>query len=322
MSIAAIASSSHGSLSLFTKPYAILGVPLGFSGRRSETRYAPEVLRGRGMVDRLRIVQPSLVDRGDVVVPTLNEERRSADGVRNLEATAAALAQAYERVAAVYAEGLRPIIIGGEHSVSIASIAAARLALTRALGPTARLGVLWIDAHADINLPASSPSGNIHGMPIRVLIGEGPELLTGIGGPGPKLNLDSLVYLGVRDIDQGERDILRRERVEVHTMREIDLLGMAAICHRALEFLHENTDGFIVSFDIDVADPLIAPGVGSTVRGGLTYRESHLLMEEIAASPKLLSLEIVEYCPPLDVLGETGEFAIGLLESALGKRIL
>jgi arginase len=309
--------------SVFTRPFALLGVPLGFSGRRFETRFAPEVLRSKGLVDRLRIIDSTVVDLGNVAISTLPiDETRTSEGVRNLEVTTASLALTFERLSEVYAQGYRPIVIGGEHSISIASVAAARNFLNQSLGHEARLGILWVDAHADINSPKSSPSGNIHGMPLRVLLNEGPEILNLIGGVGSKIEPGSLVYIGLRDIDREERYLLTQRSIKVFSMREIDLVGIASVITQALKFLNERVDAFVVSFDIDVCDPLIAPGVGSTVRGGLTYRESHFLMEEISTSSKVLTLEMMEYCPSLDSSGETAELTIGLLESALGKRIL
>jgi len=159
-------------------------------------------------------------------------------------------------------------------------------------------------------------------MPLRVLLNEGPEILSSIGGIGPKIDLSSLVYIGLRDLDREERQLLTERKVKVFSMREVDLVGIGAVITESLRFLNERVDAFVVSFDIDVCDPLIAPGVGSTVRGGLTYRESHFLMEEISMSSKVLSFEMVEYCPFLDPSGETAELTIGLIESALGKRIL
>jgi len=205
------------------------------------------------------------------------------------------------------------LYLGGDHSISIGSVAAAARS-----GP---VGVIWVDAHADFNTPETSPSGNIHGMPLAALIGEGANELVDIGFPGPKLQTAQIVQVGIRDLDEQERVRLVRSGIQVYTMRHVDELGMAAVARQALDRLR-HFPRLHVSLDMDSLDPDEAPGVGTPVPGGLTYREAHLLMEILGDSGRVESLDIVEINPILDTMNRTAELAVELATSLLGQRIL
>ena len=223
-----------------------------------------------------------------------------------------------------------PLVIGGDHSIAIGTIAGLAAsykeeeAELRKEDPKTEitLGLIWIDAHGDLNTPQTSPSGNIHGMPVAVCLGDGPKELTHIGGFGPKVHPNDVVLVGLRDLDRQEKTAILDSGVHAFTMKDIDERGMAAVMRDAINLATRNTDYLHVSFDIDSVDPRIAPGTGTTVFGGLTYREAHLAMEMIAESDALTSLELVEVNPILDVHNQTGQLAVDLIASALGKTIL
>src|SRR5262249_32481721 len=215
-------------------------------------------------------------------------------------------------------EGCLPIVLGGDHSVAIGSTAG----LARFLKPRGEsFGIVWFDAHADMNVPESTPSGNIHGMALAVALGLGDPNLTAVGGPAPKLSAQNAVLVGTRSVDDLERDVVRRSGIRVFTMRDIDERGMRAVMADTLGAATQGTRGVHVSLDMDFIDPGLAPGTGTTVRGGATEREAHLAMEMIADSGKLLSLELTEINPVLDERNRTARLAVDLALSALGKRV-
>jgi arginase len=185
-----------------------------------------------------------------------------------------------------------------------------------------RLGVIWFDAHADINTPETTPSGNIHGMPVSCLLGQGPDSLTSIGFPGPKVSPDNFALVGLRDIDDTEKRLLRDSRIRCFTMEDVDKRGMAAVMAEAIAVVSRGSDMLHVSFDIDAIDPRVAPGTGTPKLGGLTYREAHLAMEMLADTRRVTSIEVVEVNPVLDDRNSTAELAVGLIGSVLGNRIL
>jgi arginase len=212
-----------------------------------------------------------------------------------------------------------PLILGGDHSIAIGSIAGAA-AYCRKRGQS--LGLIWFDAHADMNTPETTPSGNIHGMPLSALLGYGPRELTDVAGFSPKLDPRCCAHVGARDVDRGERELIRKLGIRFFTMREIDERGMTACMDEAIAIVSRATAGYAVTFDVDVLDPGDAPGSGTLVRGGLTYREAHLGMEKIAEAGGMLSLEVVEINTALDVNNKTAELGVELILSALGKTIL
>ncbi len=218
------------------------------------------------------------------------------------------------------ASGAMPLILGGDHSLSIGSVSAVARHYAE---KDERIGVLWVDAHTDMNTPDITPSGNIHGMSLAVLNGLGhPDLVKMWGGEGPAVRAENVCVIGARDIDPAERELVRESGIRVFTMTEVDERGIAACMDEALERLTDGTAGFHLSFDLDGLDPMIAPGVGTPVAGGLTYREGHLVCEKVARSDALVSLELVELNPVLDQSNQSGRLGVELLASALGQAIL
>jgi arginase len=217
------------------------------------------------------------------------------------------------------AAGRMPLVLGGDHSISIGSVAGVSNHFHRA---AAEVGVIWLDAHGDSNTPETTPSGNVHGMSLAVSMGLGDAELTGLGGRAPKVDPRRVVLIGVRDLDPGERETLRRSGATVYTIREVDERGMRDVVGEAVRIAGAGTAGIHVSFDLDVIDPEDAPGVGTAITGGITYREAHLAMEILAESGRVVSLDLVEVNPVLDTRNQTAKLAVELTQSLLGKRIL
>jgi arginase len=301
------------------RPIKIIGVPMDLGANRRGVDMGPSALRIAGLQSRLAQLGYTVEDLGNIPV-NIPEVLRVADPRAKYLAEVADVNRLLaDRVEEIAAEGAIPLVLGGDQSISIGTIAGLA-AHYRRRGE--KIGVLWFDAHADMNTPETTPSGNIHGMPYAVSLGLGVPELTDLKGFRPKLDPHHCVLIGVRDVDALERENVRRSGVTVFTMRELDELGMRGVMERALEIASRGTAGFHVSLDMDFFDPFYAPGVGTPVPGGATYREGHLAMEMIADSQKLLSLEIVEVNPVLDVRNHTAEFAVELALSAFGKRIL
>jgi arginase len=272
----------------------------------------PSATRYAGLQARLAGLGHTVHDEGNVSVP--NPEEQVAEGTgRRLRAVTAVCQTIFEMGVRSIADGDFGIFLGGDHSISIGSIAAAAQD-----GP---VGVIWIDAHGDFNTPETSPSGNIHGMPVAALIGEGAESLVNIGYEGAKLQPPQIVQIGIRSLDAIERDRLAHSGIDVYTMRHIDEIGMATVARQALDRLR-HLPTIHVSLDMDSLDPAEAPGVGTPVPGGLTYREAHLLMEILGDSRRVTSLDIVEINPILDNGNKTALLAVELAASLLGQRIL
>jgi arginase len=224
-----------------------------------------------------------------------------------------------ERVRAHLGEGEFPLVIGGDHSIAMGTVAGAA-AHHRDRGES--IGLIWFDAHGDMNIPGVSPSGNIHGMPLAHLLGRGDPDLAGICGFSPKVDPKNVALIGVRDIDSGERRLIRESGIHAYTMREIDERGMAEVAREALDFVNDGTAGFHISFDVDGCDPSVIPGSGTLVPGGVNYREAHLLLEYCADTERLLSMEVVELNPFLDQGNVSAERTLQLILSAMGKSIL
>lgn len=271
----------------------------------------PSAIRYAGLKQRLSALGYEVKDCGDVSVPvrdTLPEE----GGMSFLEQVVKVCEQAYHAGVEAIEAGDLPIFLGGDHSVAVGTVGAASHQ-----GP---IGVLWIDAHGDFNTPDTSPSGNIHGMPLAALTGQGAPELVNLGRPGVKIQAQDVMLIGIRDLDPREKDLLRASGAGVYTMREIDERGMAEVAKEALKRL-EHRDRLHVSLDLDALDPSEAPGVGTPVTGGLRYREAHLLMEILAETGKIGSMDLVEVNPILDHSNRTANLAIELLCSAMGQRI-
>jgi arginase len=254
-----------------------------------------------------------VTDLGNAETPvpeTVDEDSE----VRHLEAVRDVCAEVAGRAGTMVDEGLFPIFLGGDHSIAIGTVSGVARSFERT-------GVIWLDAHADFNIPETSPSGNIHGMPLSVLTGRGHPDLVHIGGPGVSIRTEDVVIVGLRSVDVKEKGLLREAGVRVYTMKEIDVYGVASIVRRALRDL-SHLERVHLSFDLDVVDPGIAPGVGTPVRGGLTYREAHLVMELINEAGIVTSLDVVEVNPILDHRNETAEFAVELVASLMGRQII
>ncbi|MCP4428635.1 MAG: arginase [Chloroflexi bacterium] len=290
----------------------IIGVPMDLGQSRRGVDMGPSAARCAGLQGRLERLGHIVHDEGNIHVP--NPEEHEAEGTqRRLTAVAAACQTIYEIGTKCVEQGDFAIYLGGDHSVSIGSIAAA--------AHQEPIGVIWIDAHGDINTPETSPSGNIHGMPVAALIGDGADKLVNIGRPGAKLQPAHIVQIGIRDLDPVERQKLAHNGINVFTMRHLDELGMAAVARQALSRLR-HLSHIHISLDMDSLDPSEAPGVGTPVPGGLSYREAHLLMEILGDSNRVRSLDIVEVNPILDDMNKTAELAVELAASLLGQRIL
>ena len=275
----------------------------------------PSAIRYARLEDSLAELGYKVTDLGNAGVP-IPEVVSSGESVRHLEAVRRVCAEVAQRAAAVVADGLFPIFLGGDHSISVGTVSGVGEA-----SAGARTGVIWLDAHADFNTPETSPSGNIHGMPLATLIGRGHPDLVEIGGPGPSVRPEDVVLIGLRSVDLEERNLLREAGAKVYTMKEIDAHGVARVVRRALKDL-SHVDRVHLSFDLDALDPEVAPGVGTPVRGGLTYREAHLVMELINEAGIVASLDVVEVNPILDVKNGTATLAVELVESLMGRRII
>jgi arginase len=290
----------------------IIGVPMDLGQNRRGVDMGPSAARYAGLKARLERLGHAVHDEGNVPVP--NPEEEVAEGQQKRLAAVTAVCQNVYTLAGQYLdEGDFALFLGGDHSISLGTIAAAAQR-----GP---VGVIWIDAHADFNTPQTSPSGNIHGMPVAALIGRGAEMMVNVGYPGPKLQPSHIVQIGIRDLDAQEREQLLPSGINVFTMRHVDELGMAAVARQALDRLR-HLPRLHVSLDMDSLDPDEAAGVGTPVPGGLSYREAHLLMEILGDSGRVQSLDIVEINPILDDRNKTAELAVELAASLLGQRIL
>ena len=310
---------------------AILGIPMDLGAGRRGVDMGPSAIRLAQLAQQLTALGHEVTDLGNIAVPVAESlTLETSSPARYLEPIRAVCEEVAARIAALPADVL-PIAIGGDHAVAMGTVAGgARRGSSRAGvnggsgladARPERIGLVWIDAHTDFNTPESSPSGNVHGMPVASLVGLGDERLIDIGGAGAKVRAEDIVMIGIRSVDLGERDLLRGRGAHIYTMKDIDTLGMAAVATKALEDLSGVTR-LHVSFDADSLDPSIAPGVGTPVQGGLTYREAHLLMELLSDSGKVGSLDIVEVNPVLDRENMTARVVVEIACSLLGKRIV
>jgi arginase len=298
----------------------IIGVPLDLGAGRRGVDMGPSAFRIAGLGDRLAALGCAVVDKGDVAAPMAERRPPRDERKKYVQDIAKVCQKVHQTALASLNEDAMPVVLGGDHSLGAGSVAAsADWARTRHGLP---IGLLWIDAHGDMNTPATSPSGNVHGMPLAALLGEEPLELAEIGGFAPKVNPAHTVLVGVRNLDAREKDAVRRSRVHVFTMKDIDRRGMAEVAEEAVRLASAGTAGLHVSFDLDVCDPSIAPGVGTPVKGGIDYREAHLLMEIISDSGLLRALDLVEVNPTLDVRNATAQLGTELALSALGMKIL
>ena len=288
------------------------------AGRRG-VDMGPSALRLAGLDDRVASLGYRVCDLGNVEVEQPEATPIGPSRARYLMQIASTCTRLAGMVESAMASGDMPLVLGGDHSIAIGTISGVAQHFRKA---DRKLGLVWVDAHADMNTPDSSPSGNIHGMPLACCLGIGPEELTRIFDFAPKIDPANVVLVGIRDVDILERNFVKGTGVRAFTMRDIDELGMRAVMKNAVEIASNGTAGIHMSFDMDAVDPREAPGVGTPVRGGLTYREAHLAMELLCDSGKMVSMEIVEVNPVLDEANRTAILGVELVMSALGKRIL
>lgn len=298
---------------------AMLGVPMDLGGGRRGVDMGPSALRIAGIdagVERLGL---TFVDRGNVPVREPASREPATPRARFLPEIRDCCRDLRGAVEGCLAAGELPLVVGGDHSIAVGSVAATSSHHAR---EGRSVGLLWFDAHGDMNTPETSPSGNIHGMPLAVCLGRGPDELVSIGDRHPFVDPSHACLVGIRDVDPNEREQIRASGITAFTMRDVDELGMGEVMSRALEIVTRGTAGFHLSFDLDGTDPTVAPGVGTPVRGGTTWRESHLVMEMVAESGQLLAVDMTELNPILDDRNRTAEAAVELVLSALGKRTL
>ena len=301
------------------RPVHLIGVPLDLGGGRRGVDMGPSAFRIAGLGERLTRLGYPIIDRGDLPVPIPETRHEGDTRKRYVDDIATVCTALFEVARKTLNEGALPLVLGGDHSLAAGSVAATA-AFARDRG--GRIGLIWVDAHGDMNTPASSSSGNVHGMPLAALLGSEPAELSSIGGFAPKTEPGRTVLIGVRNLDDEEKERVRASNIHVFTMNDIDRAGIAHIIERAIELAGRDTIGLHVSFDLDVCDPAIAPGVGTPVKGGLDYREAHMVMEVLADSARLLALDMVEVNPTLDVRNSTAELGTELILSALGMKIL
>jgi arginase len=301
------------------KPVSILGVPLAYGASMAGVELGPAALRVARLNRRIAQLGYDVRDLGDLRVEESNQTPDAGDKLKHLREIKDACENLAQKTESVLTAGGMPLVLGGDHSIAIGSISGFS-AYCRKRNETA--GLIWFDAHADMNTPETTPSGNIHGMPLAVLLGYGSFELTNISGFAPKLDPALCVHVGARDIDRDERKLVGELGIRFMTMREIDERGMSACMDEAIQIASRASGGYAVTFDVDALDPGDAPGSGTLVRGGLTYREAHLAMEKIADAGGMSSLEVVEINTALDVNNKTAELGVELILSALGKTIL
>jgi len=298
---------------------AILGAPLDFGAGRRGVDMGPSALRLAGLNAKLQSMGYQVHDLGNVPVAQQETIAEGSPDAKYLAPIAQCCAELARIVNDVVEKGQFPLVLGGDHSVAAGTVAGVAHAFRQR---NQKIGVIWIDAHADMNTPEISPSGNVHGMPLASCLGRGPQELTHILGYAPKIEGRNTVLIGLRDVDEREREVVRELGVVAFTMRDIDELGLRKIMDQAIGAATDGTAGFHLSLDMDAVDPDEAPGVGTPVRGGMSYREAHLSMETICDSGRMLSMELVEVNPVLDSANRTALLGVELIMSAMGKKIL
>jgi arginase len=299
----------------------LLGVPLDLGGGRRGVDMGPSAIRIAGLGERLAALGCTVVDRGNLPAPIPETQTERDPQKKYIREIARVCQKLYQLVRDALEHDALPIVLGGDHSLAAGSVGAtADFRFERGED----IGLLWIDAHGDMNTPATSLSGNVHGMPLAALVGPEPAELARLGPAQrtPKVRADRTVLIGIRNLDELEKQQIRSAGVHVFTMKDVDRLGIAVVMEKALALAGDGTAGMHVSFDLDVCDPSIAPGVGTPVKGGLDYREAHLAMEIVSDSGRLLALDLVEVNPVLDIQNQTATLAVELALSATGLRIL
>jgi arginase len=298
---------------------AIIGAPMDLGAGRRGVDMGPSALRVANLNERVASLGYQVEDLGNINVVQAESVAAGEASARYLSEIAGTCTRLAMLVESVVADGKFPIVLGGDHSVAVGTVSGLSHFYRRLGG---KIGLVWIDAHADMNTPETSPSGNVHGMPLACCVGLGPAELTAIFDYAPKVDPRNVAVIGLRSVDAGERRNVQRAGVHAYTMRDVDERGLRAIMQEALEVANDGTEGFHLSFDMDSVEPHEAPGVGTPVKGGMTYREAHLAMENICDCDRLVGLEVVEVNPVIDEANRTAVLAVELVMSALGKRIL
>src|SRR5690625_898924 len=293
---------------------SIIGVPMDLGQSRRGVDMGPSAIRYAGVVERLEQLDYIVRDLGDIVISRPDDKDEQEDNLRNLRQVASGNQKLAEMVNAEVGQKKFPLIFGGDHSIAIGSLAGIAKHCDN-------LCLIWYDAHGDLNSAETSPSGNIHGMPLADRLGIAHEKLTHLFGYSPKIKPENIVIIGARSLDPGERELIRRKIIKVYTMYEIDRIGMPKVMEEAIGYLMNRTDGVHLSLDLDGLDPSEAPGVGTPVIGGISYRESHLAMEMLAEADLITSAEFVEVNPILDDKNKTATVAVGLVGSLFGEKL-
>jgi arginase len=303
-----------------TKKVRIIGVPTDLGASRRGVDMGPSALRVANIGPRLSTLGYDVEDAGNVPVAVRESVLKPMDhSIKYLPEIVATVKILKDKVYGALKEGRTPLILGGDHSLAIGSIAG----VTKFFSEQGKkIGIIWLDAHGDINTPETSQSGNIHGMPLAHSLGIGHKDLLAISESNPMVDASKTVLIGIRDLDPGEQNAIKKLGVKAFTMRDVDEMGMRNVIQEAIRIATDGTAGFHLSFDVDSMDPSEAPGVGTAVRGGLTYREGHLAMEILHDSGKVLAMDITEVNPVLDTSNQTADLAVGMALSAFGKRIL
>src|SRR5215831_17628458 len=305
------------------KKIRILGVPLDLGQTRRGVDMGPSAVRVAGLEARLEALGHVVEDGGNIAVAIPEQKKEGDPQAKYLKEITTTCTKHAETVYKTLEAGKVPLVLGGDHSVAAGTVAGvAQFYREQRRVQEQKIGLIWIDAHADINTPETSPSGNVHGMPLAAIMGLGPADLADIYGFSPKVHAENCVLIGVRDVDAREKENIKETGIEVYTMRDIDERGMRTVIEEALRVAGRGTAGYHVSLDMDWIDPEDAPGVGTPVRGGASYREAHLAMEIIADHGRMTSFEIVEVNPVIDEHNRTADLAVELALSAFGKKIL
>jgi arginase len=300
------------------KPVHLIGVPIDLGAGRRGVDMGPSAFRIAGIRDQIANLGWSTIDKGNLPTPIPETQLPADTSKKYVHDIARVCQELYDRALKSLEEGALPLVLGGDHSLAAGSVAASADWIRRTTSKP--LGLVWIDAHGDMNTPATTESGDVHGMPLAALLGQEPVELASIGST-PSVLPQHTVLVGIRNLDQREKEAIRASGVHVFTMKDIDRDGIATVAERALALAARDTGGIHVSFDMDVCDPSIAPGVGTPVKGGFDYREAHLIMELVADSGQLVALDLVEANPTLDIRNTTAELGTELALSALGKKI-
>lgn len=301
------------------KPVHIVNVPLDLGASRRGTDAGPSAFRIAGLSGAISGLGYTIAAETDIPVPIMETRQLEDSNARFKDEILSVCVQLAEQTRDIMDSGEIPLIIGGDHSIAMGSVSGISAHFRK---DKKKVGLIWFDAHGDMNLPESTPSGNIHGMPLAHLLGYGDQELSSILGANPAVAPENVALIGIRDIDRVEREFIHKSGITAFTMRDIDQLGMCEVTRRALEVVNADTAGFHVSFDLDGCDPEVIPGSGTLVPGGVSFREAHLLLEECASNGRMISMEVVELNPFLDQANISAERAVTLIQSAFGRSIL